>query len=136
LTAFHNLRLQTAAKLVEEEQWNQADIPRRLASDVEMLILSATNNRSEDPSATIAISPFEEWEDPRRTTQSIETVRSLQIEDQNFILVPATIRSLDMLCSYVKLLINLESVVTDVMAKIIEFLKVSRFLSMFRTHLH
>jgi hypothetical protein len=57
---------------------------------------------------------------------SPEYVKALSIEDQKFVLVHATISTLDMLCSYVRLLITLETVVTDVMAKIIEFLKVSQ----------
>lgn len=57
---------------------------------------------------------------------SSSPAKSLDVEDQTFILVPATIKTLDMLISYMRLLVDLDSIATDVMAKIVEFLKASR----------
>ena len=46
------------------------------------------------------------------------------MEDKSFFVVKATADSLVLLGDYLKIVINLELVVTDVMSRIIEFLKV------------
>lgn len=51
-------------------------------------------------------------------------VKVLTIEEKSFFVVKATAESLTLLGDYLKIVINLELVVTDVMSRIIEFLKV------------
>ena len=52
------------------------------------------------------------------------SAKALIIEDKSFYVVKATAESLTLLGDYLKIVINLEVVVTDVMSRIIEFLKV------------
>lgn len=51
--------------------------------------------------------------------------KTLDVEDQKFFVVKATAESIGLLKDYLGVVINLEVVVTDVMGRIIEFLKVS-----------
>lgn len=51
--------------------------------------------------------------------------KSLNVEDKSFFVVKATAETLVLLGDYLKIVINLELVVTDVMSRIIEYLKVS-----------
>jgi hypothetical protein len=53
-----------------------------------------------------------------------ETTKTVSVEDKTFFVVKATAESLVLLGDYLKIVINLELVVTDVMSRIIEFLKV------------
>jgi vacuolar protein sorting-associated protein 54 len=55
--------------------------------------------------------------------------KTLDVEDAKFFVVKATAESLELLSEYLAVVINLEIVVTDVMARIIEFLKVSALVS-------
>lgn len=50
--------------------------------------------------------------------------KSLNVEDKSFFVVKATAETLVLLGDYLKIVINLELVVTDVMSRIIEYLKV------------
>jgi hypothetical protein len=121
--AFHNKRLQAAAKHVEDEQWSQADVPPTTCREIGNLVLSATKQLSKETEASNKCG----GDHPIDFTTDITSAaaKSLDIEDQTFILVPATIKTLDMLCSYMQLLFDLDSIATDVMAKIVEFLKAS-----------
>lgn len=51
--------------------------------------------------------------------------RTLDVEEKRFFVVRATGESIRLLKEYLAVVINLEVVVTDVMGRIIEFLKVS-----------
>ena len=126
LAIYHAEHLQTAAKLVEEEQWIQSEIPARTCRDVDLLVSSATQSGTSDSGLTLRAGGPHTDGTKEQSYSGPEYAKTLSIEDQNFVLVHATISILDMLCSYVKLLITLETVVNDVMAKIIEFLKVSQ----------
>lgn len=123
LSAFHNQRLQAAAKHVEDEQWIQADIPGVTCHEIGNLVLSATKQPTKEPESG---SSNENHQVDPIAVMSSSPAKSLDIEDQTFILVPATIKTLDMLISYMRLLVDLDSIATDVMAKIVEFLKASR----------
>ena len=52
--------------------------------------------------------------------------KTISIEGNTFFVVRATAESLVLLGDYFKIVVNLELVVTDVMSRIIEFLKVGR----------
>lgn len=49
---------------------------------------------------------------------------TLRIEDRSFYVVPATSASMELLVDYLRLIINIELITTDAMAKIVEYLKV------------
>lgn len=54
-----------------------------------------------------------------------EKSSTLRIEDRSFYVVSATLASMELLVDYLRLVINIELITTDVMSKIIEYLKVS-----------
>jgi vacuolar protein sorting-associated protein 54 len=114
LVSYHAIRLTQSAKLVEEEIWTQIDVPSIPQHAVNLLIESAVSDPPEcrfPPSAT-------------HTNGDTGLSKVLSVEDKTFFVVKATAESLVLLKDYLGIVINLELVVTDVMARIIEFLKV------------
>lgn len=115
LIAYHSLRLTRSAKLVEEEQWTQVDVSGEVQHVVNLLIKAAV----EDPKVCFIPAPTD-----LTNGHADEGGKTLDIEDKSFFVVKATAESLVLLGDYLKVVINLELVVTDVMGRIIEFLKV------------
>ncbi|ODN74901.1 hypothetical protein L198_08208 [Cryptococcus wingfieldii CBS 7118] len=113
---YHQERLTSSARAVEEEVWTQVDVARGVQRVVELIVQAGMEDPAEcfiPPKTTIAA---EDAEDKTTTKQ-------LAVEDQKYCLVKATAESLLLLGDYLKIVVNLESVVTDVMSRIIEFLK-------------
>jgi vacuolar protein sorting-associated protein 54 len=99
--------------LVEEEQWTQIDVSYPVQHVVNLLIESAVK----DPAECFVPTP------PAESNGDASASKTLDIEDKHFFVVKATAESLILLGDYLKIVINLELVVTDVMGRIIEFLK-------------
>lgn len=125
LTTFHGGRLQNSAKEVEEEVWAQVDVPAAIQEEVNQIVSSATADPAGYKLETANGSTEAAADTPTQEAKLSQPAKSLTVEDQTFFVVSATVRTLDMLSDYVRLLINLELVATDVMSKVIEFLKVS-----------
>lgn len=107
-----------SAKFVEEEQWTQVDVGPELQHTVNLLISAATHD------------PEECFVPPRTDTAAngngiTAPTKQLSVEDNSYYIVKATSETLGLLSDYLKIVINLELVVMDVMSRIIEFLKVS-----------
>ena len=116
LVMYHSLRLTKSAKFVEEEQWTQIDISPTVQHTVNILIQAAVS----DPPECSDLSGG-----PTANGDAAAGPRKmLSIEDKEFHVVKATAETLVLLGDYLKIVINLELVVTDVMSRIIEFLKV------------
>jgi vacuolar protein sorting-associated protein 54 len=111
------MRLTRSAKAVEEEQWAQVDVPPNVQHTVNLLISSATEDSPE------CLIPPRTDTTTNGNGESAPT-KQLQIEDKGFFVVKATSETLVLLADYLKIVINLELVVMDVMSRIIEFLKV------------
>jgi len=116
LVSYHAIRLTKSARLVEEEQWTQIDISRSIQHTVNLLIDSAV---ADPPECAIPPPPS-----PHTNGDAEEPAKVLKVEEKTFYLVKATAESLGLLRDYLSIVINLELVVTDVMSRIIEFLKV------------
>ncbi|KAK4689929.1 vacuolar protein sorting-associated protein 54, partial [Tremellales sp. Uapishka_1] len=114
LVAYHAVRLTRSAKLVEDEQWSQIDVPPSTQHVVDLLIQSAVDDPAECRIPASVDSPNGTKAVPGKT---------LNIEEKTYFVVKATSESLVLLGDYLKIVINLELVVTDVMSRIIEFLK-------------
>lgn len=121
LIAYHGARLTKSAKAVEEEQWTQIDVPSSVQHTVDLLVSSATED-----SAECFIPPRHNVSTNGEANGAL--AKQLNIEDRGFFIVKATSETLVLLADYLKIVINLELVVMDVMSRIIEFLKVSFFL--------
>ena len=105
-----------SAKLVEEEQWSQVDISLPIQRTVNVLIESAVT----DP-IDCAIPPPSPL---NLNGDAAQPAKVLNVEEKTFYVVKATGESLLLLRDYLSIVINIELVVTDVMSRIIEFLKV------------
>ena len=101
---------------MQEEQWTQVDVSPDVQHVVQLLIEAAVS----DPA---------ECQVPSKKITNGEAnggmAKSVSVEDKSFFVVKATAESLVLLGDYLKIVINLELVVTDVMSRMIEFLKAS-----------
>ena len=113
------MRLTKSANLVQEEQWAQIDVAPTTQHVVDLLMEAAVS----DPAESIIPSPIDAANGHKENEDALAKV--LTIEEKSFFVVKATAESLSLLGDYLKIVINLELVVTDVMSRIIEFLKVS-----------
>jgi len=114
LVSYHAQRLTRSAKLVEEETWVQVDVPPSTQHAVGLLVQGAVSDPGE-----CFIPPKQNGTSNGAQTSS----KLLSIEDKTFFVVKATAESLTLLSDYLSIVINLEVVVTDVISRIIEFLK-------------
>ncbi|WWC87960.1 uncharacterized protein L201_002862 [Kwoniella dendrophila CBS 6074] len=117
LVTYHSIRLTKSAKLVEEEQWTQIDVLPNVQHVVNLLVQSAV---SDPPECAI---PSPSTPTTKGDDQDSAGKKQIDIEDKSYFVVKATAESLVLLGDYLKIVINLELVVTDVMSRIIEFLK-------------
>ena len=118
MIAYHGTRLTKSAKAVEDEQWTQIDVSSDLQHTVNLLVSSATEDANE-----CFIPPRQETIANGNGTSA--PTKQLNIEDKGFFIVKATSETLVLLADYLKIVINLELVVMDVMSRIIEYLKAS-----------
>jgi len=100
---------------VQEEQWTQVDVSSVTQHTVGLIIEAAVA----DPAECAVPAPARE-----EGGSANGVTKVLNVEDKSFFVVKATADSLVLLGDYLKIVINLELVVTDVMSRIIEFLKV------------
>lgn len=110
-------------KYVEEEHWVQVDVPYTLQQQMDLVVRAAVSDDA-----------IRQLDKPLPTANGGETNghvpgKTLQVEGQTFCLVHATAKTLEMLEDYLKLVVNLELITTDIMAKIIELVKVIQSVS-------
>lgn len=116
LQAYHQQRLTRSARLVEEETWVQVDVPPAIQHAANLLVEAAVSD------------PGECFVPPRDANGSSNgepsaSTKLISIEGKTFCVVKATSESLQLLSEYLAIVINLELVATDVMTRIIEFLR-------------
>lgn len=123
LRYFHRVRLEQAARDVEEETWAQVDVGTESIEVVKRIVRAAT----EDP---------KEWQGPSdaNSSSSSETVplKTLPVpssdpseEAKSYYMVPATLRVLSLLQEYIRTIIQFSRTIgaTEIMSRVIEFLK-------------
>ncbi len=144
LQAYHQVRLTRTAKLVEDEQWSQAEVSPELQhitgtildcavqDSPELLIKHEDPLWSPPPSATSeasesteSVRTLVETNSHSQPTQSapISATKQLRIDDRTYFVVSATVEVLPLLQDYLRLVINLSLLTTDIMSRVIEFLK-------------
>lgn len=120
---FHQRTFLEVAQAVEQEQWSPADVPAGVQASVDRILQSAVATPSN-------------WDFKREQTEddhsSKATAKQLAIEDKSYFAVSATLQCLQALESYLKVVINLPLLSTDVMSRIIEFLKVGCAASVYQ----
>lgn len=153
LVAFHATRISGSAKLVEDEQWAQVDVPLEMQRVVEMLVDAAMK----DPEALVLPPPEPILAEPAvngiangsngevqqplsppstppqgsppaplpAADKPAASAKQLRIEERSYFVVSATLQVLVvLLADYVKLIVNLPLLTTDAVGRVIEFLKV------------
>lgn len=123
LSNFHRQRIEKAAKGVEEEQWSPGDISYGQQANVELIIESATA----DPKVLVipkdSIQNRTESQGEQEKADAQESFKTLKVEDKQYFLVPASVDVLCMLIDYLRVVINLPLLSTEIMARLVEFLK-------------
>lgn len=117
LVSYHAQKLTRSAKLVEEETWVQIDVPPSTQHAVDLMVEAAVKDPAE------CLIPFKSSNSANGDQQQQGATKLINIEGKSFFVVTATSESLSLLSDYLAVVINLELVVTDVMSRIIEFLK-------------
>lgn len=116
LVSYHAQRLTRSAKLVEDETWVQVDVQPSTQHAINLVVQAAMSDPAECfiPPKTV---------NGDAVPMPTAPVKLISVEDKTFFVVKATAESLTLLSEYLPVVINLEVVVTDVISRIIEFLK-------------
>lgn len=126
LAGFHRVRIEAAAKAVEEETWAQAEVPEPTQTEVARIVESAV----EDPPAFIVVASSAEGSADSlggaRGDKVDSMARTLEIEGRNYFVVAASLHVLRLLGEYLRVVVNLPLLTTEAMGRVIEFLKVSK----------
>ncbi|KII89130.1 hypothetical protein PLICRDRAFT_40765 [Plicaturopsis crispa FD-325 SS-3] len=140
LQTFHQARISSSAKLVEDEQWNPAEVSQSLQRTANILVNSAVHDSPELVVKLNAVAPappspglngrepppsalFSPSTPNLQSNGSSSTSKHLRIEDRTYFTVSATSEVLILLLDYLKVIVNLSMLTTDTMSRIIEFLK-------------
>jgi vacuolar protein sorting-associated protein 54 len=136
LQAFHQSRLSRSAKLVEDEQWNPAEVTPDLQSMVDILVDSAVRDSPElmigssssasppsSPPTTNGHPPIPSTSISSSSSLSSSSSKLLRIESITYYTVSCTSTSIILLCDYLKIIVNLSLLTTDTMSRVIEYLK-------------
>ncbi|KAH9950264.1 Vps54-domain-containing protein [Amylocystis lapponica] len=157
LQTFHQAQITHSAKLVEDEQWNAAEVAPSVQRIVDMLVDSSIQDPPElllncptpssplPPSSPLLSpppvngdymrvppsSPLPSPATPATRMQSSRLsprrsggpTKHLRIEDRSYYAVSATLEVLMLLADYLRIIINLPTLTTDTMSRVIELLK-------------
>lgn len=125
LQAFHQNKITESAKIVEQEQWAQVDVPVTIQYTVNQIIASAVKDPPEllfAQGGTIDSTKGKggHMNDPN---SSQAPSKELDIEGTSLHAVGAVLETLKTLANYLQVVVNFSLLTTDTMGKIVEFLK-------------
>jgi vacuolar protein sorting-associated protein 54 len=120
LQAYHQKRITESAKVVENEQWGAAEVPRKTQRVVELILQSAVSDPIEFLLGNRARGREKEEE-----VEEGEMRKQLDIEGREYFAVAAGLASVEVLADYLKVVVNCPILTTDVMSKVVEYMKVS-----------
>jgi vacuolar protein sorting-associated protein 54 len=121
LANFHRIRIERAARAVEEEKWNQAETNAAQQKLIELVVNSAT---ADPPSLVVKVTSGAVPEANEQKDADDKAVsKTLMIEERQYFVVGATLDILDMLVEYLKVVINLPLLSTETMGRVVEFAK-------------
>ncbi|KAF9469270.1 Vps54-like protein-domain-containing protein [Collybia nuda] len=148
LQTFHQARISQSAKFVEDEQWNPCEVSPSLQHITNVLVDSAVRDSPElviksdvdtlfstpPPSANGATSntngapphpPPPPLSGPSNGfgANSGPGAKHLRIDERTYFAVSATTEVLALLLDYLRVVVNLSMLTTDIMSRVIEFLK-------------
>jgi vacuolar protein sorting-associated protein 54 len=120
LSNFHAVRLSASATLVENEVWGQVEVPPQSQRWADLLVASAMG----DPPEFILTSPAQSnGSGSDSSIQGPLNEKLMQIDGRPFFVVGATLKVIEMLIDYLKVIMNLSLLTTDTMSRTIEYLK-------------
>ncbi|THH06493.1 hypothetical protein EW145_g4050 [Phellinidium pouzarii] len=121
LQTMHQNRISQSAKLVEDEQWAAAEVSHAAQKLANIIVDSAVRD---SPELTVSSLEATSSEPPKLNGGSAsQSSKHLTIEDRTYFAVSATLRMLDLLVDYLKVIISLPLLTTDAVGRVIEFLK-------------
>lgn len=134
LLNFHNIRISSSATLVENEVWAQVEVPPEAQHWADLLVeaavsnptefvmseqaLGATNGKS-NGAATNSTGPSS----PSNSVAAAGSARQLLVEGHPYFVVGATLKVMEMLLDYLRVVVNISLLTTDTMSRTIEYLK-------------
>ncbi|KAG9012078.1 hypothetical protein FRB94_011774 [Tulasnella sp. JGI-2019a] len=124
LATFHSQRITEGARAVEEEVWAQVEVGKQSQAVVDLLVQGAMEDPPEFVIGSAKASNGRAPSSPSSVTNGKPvSAKVLKIEEASFFVVAATMQVLELLIDYLKVIVNLPSLTTDAMSRIIEFLK-------------
>lgn len=152
LQAFHQTRVSSSARLVEDEKWNPAEVTPALQHIANIVVDSAVRDHpdlvitSEEAIFSPYATTFPAYGGETPTSAAAPALPSsapppvaprgsgassvgtastkhIRIEDRTYFVVSATARVLTMLVEYLQVVVNLPTLTTDTMGRVIEYLK-------------
>lgn len=120
LQTMHQTRISQSAKSVEEEQWSAADVPPDAQALVNVIVDSAVRD---SPELIVPQPSPPPHSSQANGTHSQPSAKHLIIEDRRYFAVSATLSMFGLLADYLKIIVNLSLLTTDVVGRVIEFLK-------------
>ncbi|GAA6059520.1 hypothetical protein JCM10212_006018 [Sporobolomyces blumeae] len=123
LASFHQRRITESARVVEEEQWSAAEVPRRVQTKVGWIVEGAMTDPARLMIGARRNEPAESGTND--ATETEETMaKQLEIEGKQFFAVQAGLTTIESLVEYLQVVLNCPMLTTDAMSKVIEFMKV------------
>lgn len=122
LQTFHQKRLTDSARLVENEQWVASDVKPSTQAVVNLILQGAMRDPEE-----FLLGQRRRDKDVQALPASTEEgalAKQVDIEGRQYFAVAAGLTTLEVLCDYIKVVVNCPLLTTDAMSKVIEFMKV------------
>lgn len=117
LAHFHQRQITMMAGLVENEQWVAADISTQTQETVSLILVSAV---SDPPAFCLGV----RRQGAQEVSPEAGSSKQVAIEGLNFFAVAAGASALVALGEYTRVVINCPSLTTDVLSKLVEYMKV------------
>jgi hypothetical protein len=124
LQTYHSQRLSSSARLVENEIWSPEEPSAAQQHALDLILEAAVSDPSELVMARDGFTTASAGAPSSNGVAVDNKSSTLRVEDRTFFVVPATSASMALLVDYLRLIINIELITTDAMAKVIEYLKV------------
>lgn len=119
LQSFHQNKITESAKIVEQEQWTPAEVSNQAQQTVNSIIRSAM----EDPEQLVITRNHSKLPAPENVLEASSSSKLLEIEGTFYHPVSASLQTMDTIANYLQVVVNCSLLTTDLMGKIIEFLK-------------
>ena len=109
---------------MENEQWAQVEVPAASQRWADLLVECAVGNPPEFvPQQPRLQNGADEATSPHGSPPTVGSSKQLLVEGRPYFVVGATLKAIEMLLDYLKVIMNLSLLTTDAMSRTIEYLK-------------